>query len=129
MRIGIGLGLTNQRGGPSSSPEDTIKAAIKERKHVRAMRGETSILVQPYALYIDKGTRVLHAVIVAVDGEARGDWVPSGIDMSDLSDVEVYDDTFVPSDAFDADALDGVIAVVEGFDPFKDVSETDPDGT
>jgi len=124
MRMGLGLGLTNQSGkGRSSSPEDTIKTAIKERHHIRAIRGGVGVLVQPYALINAQGTRVLRGIIVFIDGEAAGDWTPIDIDVSGLSSVEVYDETFIPSDAFDPSGLAGVIAVIEPLNPFQDGSE------
>src|SRR6056297_1372210 len=104
----------NQSGkGRSSSPEDTIKTAIKERHHIRAIRGGVGVLVQTYALINAQGTRVLRGIIVFIDGEAAGDWTPIDIDVSGLSSVEVYDETFIPSDAFDPSGLAGVIAVIE----------------
>lgn len=123
MRMGLGLGLGHRRGKPSSSPENTIKTAIKERMHIRAVRDGVGILVQPYALVSAGGSRILHGVIVAVEGDAVGGWDVSEVDISTLSGVEVYDIAFIPSDAFDIGSLDGVIAVVEPFDPFQDAGE------
>lgn len=126
MRLGLGLGLNQRnRKGRSSTPEDTIKTAIKERHHIRAIRSGVSVLIQPYALMSVEGVTVLRGVIVFVDGSASGDWVPSDLDVTSLKNVEIYDETFVPSDAFDASGLTGVIAVIEGIDPFKDIDEGD----
>lgn len=131
MQIGIGLGITanRRRGKPSaSSPaEDTIKAALKERHHISATRDGVSVLIQPYALLKVGGAGFLYGVIVFIDGEARGDWTPDRINIAALSSVEVYDKAFVPSDAFDVSSLDGVVAVVEGFNPFQDVGQVTPD--
>lgn len=121
--IGIGIGM-NQGGGRKSPPaENMIKTAIKERKHVRAVRVGAAVLLQPYALFNANGTRILHAVIVATEGGAVGGWEPVDIIVSDLSAVEVYDLTFIPADAFDPIALDGVVAVIEDFNPFQNVGD------
>uniref|UniRef100_UPI004057BE95 hypothetical protein n=1 Tax=Candidatus Electrothrix sp. TaxID=2170559 RepID=UPI004057BE95 len=124
MRMGLGLGLTKQSGkGHSPSPEDTIKAAIKERKHVRAIRGEVGVLIQPYALLKVEGVSILHGVVTVVEGDAVGAWSIDEISVASLSGVEVYDATFTPSDAFNRDDLSGVVAVVEPVDPFKDAGQ------
>lgn len=126
MKLGLGLRLTNTKRPPSKSSENSVKAALKERQHIRAMRDGVSILIQPYALLKNKGVSAVYGIVVLVDGEARGDWSPSVIDLASVSGVEVYDKTFVPSDAFDAGALDGVVSVVEGFNPFDDADKSTP---
>ena len=131
LGLGIGLGIgANQRrrrSGASSPAEDTIKAALKERHHISATRDGVSVLIQPYALFKVGSAGFLYGVIVFIDGEARGDWTPDRINVTALTNVEVYDKAFVPSDAFDPSSLDGVVAVVEGFDPFQDVRQVSPD--
>lgn len=123
LGLGLGLGFNNQRGKPSPSSEDTVKTAIKERKHVRAVMGGEGVLIQPYALLNAASTRVLQCVVVAVEGAEFGGWDITEIDMASLSGVKVYDETFIPSDAFDGNNLNGVITVVEPFDPFHDTAE------
>jgi len=120
MGLGLGIGQ-GQRG--SNAPENTVKLSIKERVHIRAVRNGLQILAQPYALLTVGGTRALHAVIVRVEGDTIGGWVPETIPLSDLSDVKLYDLPFIPNDAFDGAVLDGVIAVVEQIDPFADSIE------
>ncbi|MFC4671520.1 hypothetical protein ACFO5X_23405 [Seohaeicola nanhaiensis] len=121
MGLNLSLGSTTMRA--SATPENTIKAALKERHHISAIRDGVKVLIQPYALLKIEGTTLMHGVVVHVDGAAQGDWTPGNIPLPALSDIKVYDQTFVPSDAFDASALDGVIAVVQGFDPFQDAGE------
>lgn len=120
--IGVGLGMQQVRP-PSPSSENSVKTAIKERKHVRAVMGGAGVLIQPYALLNAANSRVLCGVIVAVEGAAVGGWNITEIDMASLSGAEVYDETFIPSDAFDGNTLNGVIAVIEPFDPFKNAGE------
>ncbi len=128
MHTGIGLSITgnNGRGRKSTPPEDTIKTAIKERKHIRAVWDGVNALIQPYALLKVEGASILHGVIVVVEGDAVGSWGISVINVAALSSVEIYYATFIPVDAFDGNSLSGVLAVVEGFDPFKDGSERAP---
>lgn len=127
--VGIGIGIGLGMGGrprQSSAAEKTIKAALKERHHLSAIRGGVRILVQPYALLNAQGARILHCVVVLIDGEARGDWSPVSINVAELGSLEVNNETFIPSDAFDPATLSGVIAVVERFDPFQNAGEQVP---
>lgn len=124
MNLGLSLSLgSTRRRKRSTSPENTIKSALKERHHIRAVRGGVGIFVQPYALINAQGTKVLHCNVINVEGQASGGWGLENINIAGLSDIEVYDLAFVPSDAFDPITLNGVIAVVEGFDPFQDTGE------
>jgi len=122
LGLGLGLGLNNRvrRGSPA---EKTIKAAIKERHHIRAVRDGVGVLIQPYALLRAAGDSILHGVVVMVEGDTVGAWSVTEISVASLSGVEVYDATFIPADAFSASGLDGIIAVVEPVDPFKDADQ------
>lgn len=125
--IGVGLGMSGQTPRQSQVPEDTIKAAIKQRNHIIAVRSGLKVFLQPYALLALDGGNVLRAVIVLAEGRADGTWAPETIPVSDLSGLKIYNETFIPSDAFDPEILAGVIAAVEVFDPFQDTSNSGTD--
>jgi hypothetical protein len=129
MRLGLGLGIGGAGRGASkpSAAEKTIKAAIKERHHIRAVRDGVKVLIQPYALLKVGGASILHGVVVVVEGDAVGGWSIAEIGVPSLSAVEIYNATFIPADIFSADGLDGVVAVVEPVDPFKDAAQDGAD--
>jgi hypothetical protein len=83
------------------------------------------VLIQPYALLKVGGDAILHGVVVVVEGDAVGGWDIAEIGVSSLSAVEVYNAPFIPADTFSAGGLDGIVAVVEPVDPFKDTVQNE----
>ncbi|MCK0167051.1 hypothetical protein MWU52_05770 [Jannaschia sp. S6380] len=127
LSVGLSIGsvTTMSPAEQSDAPEQVIKSAIKERHHIRAVRDGVGLLLQPYALRVVKGATILTGVVVFVDGAPEGEWRPVDIPICSLSGVEVYDETFIPSDAFDGDSLTGaIVALVDAVDPFEDRSES-----
>jgi hypothetical protein len=128
LSLGLGLGLTMQRGG-GHSPEQIVRKALKERKRLKAKHDGANVVLEPYALYKTDAGKFVAGVVIYADDQRDASFDPQYVPLHELHGIGSLPDTFFPNWAFNPNNIAGLtelIAAVELVQYGNDGSEADP---
>ena len=99
LSLGIGLGLTHQRGG--GAPTNPLCDAIKHQVCVRAEHKGKSLKLAPHIVYVRKGERTLDALVLETDGKPANKKKLASYSVAELASISATGESFEPSAGFD----------------------------